>query len=108
MDMFAMIGTYESDPFVSVHLTEKYALIAAIRDVMDFLGVADCDDEEDFKGRFAFDEEVLEGLIRDTEVLDGMQAPQLRPVFRAWANLEGVWDNCQGYSITVVKTRVQA
>ena len=39
MDVWVMAGTYESDPFVSVHLTEKYALIAAIHDVMEFLGI---------------------------------------------------------------------
>ena len=102
MDVFVMMGTYESDPFTSVHLTEKYAMIAAIQDVMDFLG---CTDEEDFESRFA---EVPDESLFPACGLKEMEAPQLRPIFRAWTDLEGVWDNCQGYTITVIKAKVEA
>ena len=103
MDVWVMAGTYESDPFVSVHLTEKYALIAAIRDVMEFLGT---EDHEDFEARCGFADD--DSAYFPDCGLNEMEAPQLRPIFMAWAELDGVWDNCQGYSITVMKSRMQA
>ena len=103
MDVWVMAGTYESDPFVSVHLTEKYALIAAIRDVMEFLGAEDL---EDFEARCGFADD--NSVYFPDCGLNELEAPQLRPVFAAWADLDGVWDNCQGYSITVMKTRMTA
>tara|TARA_Y100001973_G_scaffold62771_1_gene92029 strand:- start:212 stop:508 length:297 start_codon:yes stop_codon:yes gene_type:complete len=98
-----MMGTYESDPFASVHLTEKYALIAAIQDVMDFLGI---NDTEDFESRYC--SEPADGLVVDHDAMKEMEAPQLRPIFLAWTQMDGVWDNCQGYSVTVMKTKVTA
>ena len=105
MDVWVMAGTYESDPFVSVHLTEKYALIAAIHDVMEFLGTEDL---ADFETRFGSEVADDDSTYFPDCGLNEMEAPQLRPVFAAWADLDGVWDNCQGYSITVMKTRMTA
>ncbi len=105
MDVWAMMGTYEHDPFVSVHLTEKYALIAAIRDLMEFLGTEDL---ADFETRFGSEVADNDGDYFPARGLQELEAPDLRPVFAAWAELDGVWDNCMGYSITVVKTAVQA
>ena len=103
MNVWVMMGTYESDPFASVHLTEKYALIAAIRDVMEFLGT---EDHEDFEARCGFADE--DSRYFPDCGLQELEAPQLRPIFMAWADLDGVWDNCQGYSITVTQSLVQA
>ena len=105
MDVWVMAGTYENDPFVSVHLTEKYALIAAIHDLMEFLGTEDL---ADFETRFGSEVADNDGDYFPARGLQELEAPQLRPVFAAWTGLEGVWDNCMGYSITVMKSRMQA
>ena len=104
MNVWVMMGTYESDPFASVHLTEKYALIAAIRDVMEFLGTLDL---ADFEARFGSEVADNDGDFFPAQGLQELEAPQLRPIFMAWADLSGVWDNCQGYSITVTQSLVQ-
>ena len=41
MKVWVMQGIHEGELFSSVHLTEKGAALAAIADVLDFLGVTD-------------------------------------------------------------------
>ena len=41
MKLWVLHGTYESEMFTSIHLTEKGCALAAIADIMDFLSVSD-------------------------------------------------------------------
>ncbi len=41
MKLWVLHGTYESEMFTSIHLTEKGCALAAIADILDFLSVSD-------------------------------------------------------------------
>ena len=49
MDIWVLSGSYEGDPFVSTHIQRNGALVAAILDVYDFMGV---NDREEWKTYF--------------------------------------------------------
>ena len=46
MDIWVMTGTYEGEQFASSHLTEKGAVLAAIADVLQLIGVEDKEDAQ--------------------------------------------------------------
>ena len=107
MIIWILSGSYEGEQFASSHLTEKGACLAAISDVLQLLGV------EDEEGANRVMEARMVGLMEDEAPIDwdlekmrGMPCDKLWGIFHEWA--EYTWDNQMGYSIEVIKTKLEA
>tara|TARA_R100000808_G_scaffold22487_1_gene48924 strand:+ start:396 stop:719 length:324 start_codon:yes stop_codon:yes gene_type:complete len=107
MIVWVLSGSYEGEQFASTHLTEKGACLAAIADVLQLLGV---EDEEDANRVM---ESRMVGLMKDEKPIEwdlekmrGMDRNKLWGIFGEWA--EYTWDNQMGYSIEVIKTKLEA
>ena len=107
MEIWVMTGTYEGEQFASSHLTEKGACLAAIADVLQLLGV------EDEEGANRVMESRMVGLMKDEKPIEwdlqkmrDMPRDKLWGIFGEWA--EYTWDNQMGYSIEVIKTKLEA
>ena len=110
MPIWVMIGIHEGEMFCTTHFTEKGAALAAIADVLDYLGV-ECGETalQVMNARYAYTEtdgEQTEAIEWDHEKLRGMDLNKLWGVFGEWAEL--TWDNDRGYQIDVNKTMVTA
>tara|TARA_Y100001937_G_scaffold114912_1_gene165166 strand:+ start:279 stop:617 length:339 start_codon:yes stop_codon:yes gene_type:complete len=112
MKVWVMQGIHEGDLFSSVHLTEKGAALAAITDVLDFLGV---DDEEtalrvmDNLSNYGLTEkngEQTEPFEWRDSKLKEMTRSELWSVFSAWAEL--TWSNDYGYQVDVMVKEITA
>ena len=112
MKVWVMQGIHEGDLFSSVHLTEKGAALAAITDVLDFLGV---DDEETALnvignlsnyGLTEKDGEQTEPFEWNHDKLKEMTRSELWSVFSAWAEL--TWSNDYGYQVDVMVREITA
>ena len=95
MNIWAFVVKYDGEFAVSTHITEQGALLAAIEDVLEYLGV----DQQYFDN--AEDEETYPPW-KDEE-LKGMTRKELTDVFRLWG--ERTWDH-HNYEVEVIKTRV--
>ncbi len=95
-----VVGIYEGQLFVSTHLTEKGALLNAIGDIIDFLGLTD--DPGAALDRFYSDDE--SPPCHDMDVIREMDRGELRGLFHAWAT--HTLDNRRGYQIEVIKSEV--
>ena len=108
MKVWVMQGIHEGDMFASTHLTEKGAALAALADVLVFLGV---EDEEtalsamNMRVRIG-ESEVNEAPEWDFEKMNDMKRDELWKIFGAWS--EFTWDNDCGYQIDVNKTVIAA
>ena len=107
MIIWILSGSYEGEQFASSHLTEKGAILAAISDVFQLLGI---EDEEDANRVM---EDRLDGLMEGEEPIDwdlqkmrDMSRDKLWGIFGEWN--EKTWDNSMGYSIEVIKTKLEA
>ena len=107
MIIWVLSGSYEGEQFASTHLTEKGACLAAISDVLQLLGV------EDEKTACQAMESRMVGLMKDEkpnewdlEKMRGMDRNKLWGIFHEW--VEYIWDNSMGYSIEVIKTKLEA
>jgi len=108
MNIWVLSGSYEGEQFASTHLTEKGAILAAIGDVFQLLGIEDEETAKDVysnHGQFQADT-ASEPPEWDFEKLSGMCRDELWGVFGEWN--EKTWDNCMGYNIEVLKTTLQA
>ena len=112
MKVWVMQGIHEGDLFSSVHLTEKGAALAAITDVLDFLGV---DDEEtalrvmDNLSNYGLTEkngEQTEPFEWRDSKLKEMTRSELWSVFCSWSEL--TWSNDYGYQLDVMVREVTA
>ena len=107
MPIWVFMVRYEGELTCSTHLTEKGALLAAIGDVLEYLG-ADIGDEEDasrvynFNGR---EEDNVDPPEWNPEKLRRMKPDQLGDIFNLW--VEKVWDRPE-YEIEIVRTKVVA
>ena len=106
MIVWVLSGSYEGEQFASSHLTEKGAILAAISDVLQLLGVEDKEDA------IRVMESRMVGLMEDEEPIDwdlekmrGMPRDKLWGIFGEWN--EKTWDNSMGYSIEVLKTKLE-
>ena len=109
MNIWILSGSYEGEQFASSHLTEKGAVLAAIGDVLQLLGIEDEDDARQVLDRQNLNQGLMDDEIAfewDTEKMKSMTREQLWPIFHGWG--EFTWDNSNGYSIEVIKTQVQA
>jgi len=107
MIIWVLSGSYEGEQFASSHLTEKGACLAAIADVLQLLGV------EDEEGANRVMESRMVGLMKDEKPIEwdlqkmrDMPRDKLWGIFGEWA--EYTWDNQMGYSIEVIKTKLEA
>ena len=106
MPIWVMMGHYEGEMYCSSHLTEKGAALAAIADVLLYLGIEDEDDALNvMNSRHACSEtdgEQTEAIEWDREKLSKMSMNELWGVFGEWGEL--TWDDHGGYRIEVSKT----
>jgi hypothetical protein len=107
MIIWILSGSYEGEQFASSHLTEKGAILAAISDVLQLLGIEDEDDANRVM------EARMVGLMKDEKPIEwdlqkmrSMDRNKLWGIFGEWA--EYTWDNSMGYSIEVLKTKLEA
>lgn len=124
MHIWVVQSVYEGEPFSSVHMTEKGVLVAAVVDVLEFLGV-ECKETalnvRNRQGRLE-DEDGNLGVVRRRGAMEGvdveavpyewdpaklreMTRAQLRHTFRKWNAL--TWDNYAGYYINIEQKTLQ-
>ena len=109
MEIWVLSGSYEGEQFASSHLTEKGAVLAAIADVLQLLGIENRESAIEVMKREASGLVLMEGDEPnewDLEKMRGMDRNKLWGIFHEWA--EYTWDNQMGYSIEVIKTKLAA
>ena len=112
MKLWVLHGTYEPELFSSIHLTEKGCALAAVADVLEFLGV---DSEEDalqvMNDCYPFTEtdgEQTEAFEWDQEKMKNMSSKELWKIFSDWTEIS--WDRMsdRSYYIDAEPKMVQA
>ena len=112
MKLWVLHGTYEAELFSSIHLTEKGCALAAVADVLEFLGV---DSEEDalqvMNDCYAYTEtdgEQTEPFEWDQEKMKDMSSKELWKIFSDWTEIS--WDRMsdRSYYIDAAPRMVQA
>ena len=109
MIIWILTGSYEGDQFASSHLTEKGACLAAISDVLQLLEV---EDEEGARRvcnrdtRGIEEDKDADPPEWDLEKMREMPRDKLWGIFHEWG--ARTWDNQTGYSIEVIKTKLEA
>lgn len=103
MYIWVVQGVHQREPFSSVHMTEKGALVAAVVDVLDFLGV-ECKESalDVMNSRYTYTETDGEQTVPyewELAKLREMTRVELRHTFRKWTAL--TWDNHAGYDIDI-------
>ena len=109
MIIWILSGSYEGEQFASSHLTEKGAVLAAIADVLQLLGVEDKEDAQRVMSNDISGKGLMEGdepIEWDLDKLRDMPRNELWGIFHEWS--EYTWDNSMGYSIEVIKTKLAA
>ena len=102
MNIWVMTGSYDGEQFASSHLTEKGAVLAAIGDLLELLGVEDEETAKAVQGYHHLDEVAFEW---DLVQLRDKPHDELWPIFHEWAEL--TWDSGT-YSVEVIKTELAA
>ena len=112
MKLCVLHGTYESEMFTSIHLTEKGCALACIADVIDFLGV-DSDETamqaiNDCYPYAETDAEQTEPFHWNHEILKDMNSKELWKIFGDWT--ETCWQHMsdRSYYIDATPQMVQA
>ena len=112
MNIWVMQGIHDGEMFATTHMTEKGAALAAIGEVLSFLGV---EDEETamtvVNGRHWMDSATADDDKEDPPEWDqiklrDMKRSDLWKIFGNWSEL--TWDNDCGYQIEVNKTEIAA
>ena len=108
MKVWVMQGIHEGEMFASTHMTEKGAALAAIADVLDYLGVEDEETAQSVvNGRTPLDAELPDEVTEwDFEKMKDMPRTELWKIFGDWSEL--TWDNSYGYQIDVQTTEIAA
>jgi len=100
MNIWVFWNRANGENFATTHLTEKGAYLAAIDDVVCWLGAQD-DPDNFFKSRDIPEKERLPHL---EEELKKMSRGKLYEVFMQWAEL--TWDDYE-YECEIMETRIQ-
>ena len=114
MRVWVMQGSYESEFFSSVHLTQKGCALACIADVLDFLGVGDDETAVDAMNNcYSWtgtpeDDQQTEPPEWDHEKLKDMTSEQLWKIFREWTEMSWERMGDRSYYIDANSTEVQA
>ena len=110
MRVWVMHGIHDGELFTSTHLTEKGAALAAIADVLDFVGVTDEESALDAIRRHHLcvetGEKQSEIIEWEFEKMKDMTRKELWKIFGDWSEL--TWDNSYGYKIDVSNTEIGA
>ncbi len=109
MIIWILSGSYEGEQFASSHLTEKGAVLAAIADVLQLLGIESKEDAQRVMSNDISGKGLMEGdepIEWDLCKLREMPRNELWGIFHEWA--EYTWDNSQGYGIEIIKTKLAA
>jgi len=110
MKVWVMQGIHEGELFSSVHLTEKGATLAAIADVLEFLGVSDektalwaMNNNYDYTETDGEQTEVHEW---DYNKMKNMKRSELWSIFHSWSEL--TWSNDYGYQVDIMAREIAA
>ena len=110
MKVWILQGIHEGTLFSSVHLTEKGCALAAIADVLEFLGIEDeetalnaMNDHNPFRET---DGEQTEPFEWDQTKMRDMSRGELWPIFQSWSEL--TWDNQYGYQLDMMHQEITA
>ena len=95
MNIWTFVVRYDSELSVSTHFTQKGALLAAIGDILEYLGI-----QEDYFECARDEEEYPPWKQKE---LDAMRSEQLTEVYQQWA--ERTWDHFN-YESEVIQTKV--
>ena len=109
MNIWVLSGSYEGEQFASSHLTEKGALLAAISDVLQLLGIEDAEDARRIYNTRTSGIEEDPGVAppdSDLEAMREMSCDELWGIFGEWN--EHTWDNSMGYLLEVIRTELEA
>ena len=96
MNIGTFVCRYDGELSVSTHLTQKGALLVAVGDVLDYLGI--------YEEYFDDDRDEKEYPPWRKEQLDEMDSERLTQVYRLWS--ERTWDHFN-YESEVIKTKVE-
>jgi hypothetical protein len=97
MNIWVFMGRYEGDLFASTHLTEKGAVLAALYDILEYMGIAS---EEDARSN---PEDAAAQLPWDYDELKTFPTTQLWEVYAGYR--EHLWDD-YSYEIDIHQTQV--
>ena len=100
INFWTLVVSFEGELSAATHLTEKGALIAAIEDVLMFLGVDD-NPAEALDRHFDGDP----APCYDLDEMRKMSRKELSKLYCEWA--EHTWDNSHGYQLEIIRTPVQ-
>jgi hypothetical protein len=97
MNIWVFMGSYDGELFATTHLTEKGAVLAALSDIVEYLGIAEgstriCPRTEEDKP-----------LPWDDDDLKALPTTELWEVYRGYC--EHLWDDSQ-YEIEIKQTQV--
>lgn len=110
MKVWVMQGIHEGDLFSSVHLTEKGAALAAIADVLEFLGVEDEETALQVMGNHLHYTEAgqmqTEPFEWDQAKMKAMKREELWPIYQRWSEL--TWSNDYGYQLDIMRKEIAA
>ena len=72
MNIWVFMGRYDGELFASTHLTEKGALLAALADIVEYLGIHDKEDArasvEDEDKTLPWDPDEIEALMTQSGI----------------------------------------
>ena len=112
MKVWVMQGSYESELFSSVHMTQKGCALACIADVLDFLGVGDEEtalsviDDSVWNSSETVEEGTKPETIEwDHEKLKEMTSEQLWKIFADWCEMS--WERMGDRSYYIDAKSVQ-
>ena len=112
MKVWVLHGTYEAELFSSVHFTQKGCALAAVIDVLDFLGV---DNEEDalqvMNDCYPFTEtdgKQTEAFEWDHDKMKGMSSKEIWKIFSDWTEICWQRMSDRSYYIDAQAMEIQA
>lgn len=106
MPIWVFMVQYDGEMSCSTHFTQKGALLAAMEDVLQYLGVEDAEDASRvYNTSSGMTREVVEPPEWDPEKLRKMPINDLYGVFGEWC--EKTWDDFM-YQCEIMKTKVAA
>jgi len=97
MNIWVFMGRYDCELFASTHLTEKGAVLAALSDIVEYLGIGEGDARQDPRT------EEDKRLPWDYDELKALPTTELWEVYRGYG--EHLWDDSE-YEIEIKQTQV--
>ena len=107
MPIWVFMVRYEGEMACTTHFTEKGAMLAAIGDMLEYLGVEDEEDAQRVYNSYGgiAEGEQIESPAWDQEKMRKMNINELNGIFGEW--VEKTWDSHE-YDVEITKTMVRA